>query len=265
MELDDASRLITIGEFARLGGVSIKALRIYAEIGLLQPAAIKPQSRYRMYSRTQLSRLHRILTLKNAGLPLAQISSQLLHRDQPTLSRIRASLLSRAQDLQQQLAWVEAEMFASRNRGSAIAPVVVKRAPEMRILSQRRRIDTYDDANGMLCELGKKAPGSIRLVSGTIWHDCGAKTKIIDCEAFWVLNRGLRARAAKTLSAVTMVSVIHECDESRIGESYDAARRWIVDNHYEIAGPNREIYLGASPADSSLAVTEVQFPVRKRS
>jgi DNA-binding transcriptional MerR regulator len=171
MDLGDSSQLITIGEFARLGGVSIKALRLYAEIGLLQPAAIKAQSRYRLYSRAQLSKLHRILMLKNAGLALAQIGGQLSHRDPATLSKIRAGLISRADEIQQQLAWVDAEIRAARNRTSAVAPVVVKHTPEMRVLSDRHTIDSYDDADGMLRDLGTKAPKSARLRrarSGTI-------------------------------------------------------------------------------------------------
>ena len=265
MELHDASQLITIGEFARLGGVSIKALRIYAEIGLLQPAYINPRSRYRLYSKSQISRLHRILMLKNAGLSLAQIGGQVSHRDEAALSKLRASLISRAEEIQQQLAWLEAEIRAARNRTSAAAAVVIKHAPEMRILSQRRKIHAYEDADGMLRDLGRSAPKATRFVAGAIWHDCGTKTGIIDCEVFWVLNRDLRAGAMKTLTGAAMASILHEGDESTIGESYQAARRWVIDNRYEIAGPNREIYLGGSGTEPSMALIEVQFPVRKRS
>ena len=264
MEQPHPSHLITIGEFARLGRVSIKALRIYAEIGLLPPAKINPQSGYRLYSKTQIPRLHRILTLKNAGLPLAEIPGQLAHRDAATLSRIRASLISRAEEIRQQLSWVEAEIRAAGNGTSKLVPVVVKRAPEMRVLSERRRIDSYEQADGMLRDLARSVPNSARLTPGAIWHDCGAKTRIIDCEVFWIVNRDLRAAAMRNLPAAIMASIAHEGDESTIGESYQAARRWISGNRYEIAGPNGEIYLGASAREPSIAVTEIQFPIQKR-
>jgi DNA-binding transcriptional MerR regulator len=73
----DASQWLGIGEFARSGGVSIKALRLYADLGLLQPAAVKPQSRYRLYTRSQLPTLHRILLLKSAGFALAGVRCRL--------------------------------------------------------------------------------------------------------------------------------------------------------------------------------------------
>ena len=259
-----ASSLLTIGEFARLGGVSIKALRLYARLGLLTPASVRSQSRYRLYATSQIPTLHRILMLKNAGVPLAQIGDQLTRRDEAGLSRIRASLRSRAAEIQQQLAWVEAELHAARHEASAALQVVVKRSPEMRVLSRRSRIESYDEADGMLQDLERTAPVRARVVAGAIWHDCGDTKRGIDCEAFWILNRECRAGATKTLAASTIAAVLHEGDESTIGDSYQAAKRWIADNHYRIVGPNREIYLRPSSRESSMPLIEIQFPVSRR-
>lgn len=252
---------MTIGEFARLGGVSVKALRIYARMGLLQPAAIKSWSGYRLYSASQLPKLHRILMLKNAGIPLAQISAQSFRCDAATLSKVRASLTSRAEQIQQQLAWLETEIHASRS-GSAAA-VVIKKAPEMRVLAKRSEIDSYEQADLMLGDLRRQVRAGARLVAGAIWHDCGQKSRVIDCEVFWVVNRNTGVRVIRQLPASTVASVLHEGDDSTIGATYESARRWIADNRYEVIGPNREIYLGTLEDDSRTLV-EIQFPVGKR-
>jgi hypothetical protein len=42
--------MFSIGEFARLGGVSVRALRHYDEIGLLRPATVDPDTGYRGYA-----------------------------------------------------------------------------------------------------------------------------------------------------------------------------------------------------------------------
>ncbi|MGH2504585.1 MAG: MerR family DNA-binding transcriptional regulator, partial [Ktedonobacterales bacterium] len=47
--------MIKIGDFARIGQVSIKALRHYDALGLLRPMRIHPESGYRFYDLTQLS------------------------------------------------------------------------------------------------------------------------------------------------------------------------------------------------------------------
>lgn len=263
METHGASELMTIGEFARLGGVSVKALRIYARMGLLQPAAIRPQSGYRLYSASQLSKLHRILMLKSAGIALAQIGTQLSHRDAVALMTVRARLMSRAEEVRQQLLWLDAEIRAGGRIGVA-APVVIKQAPQMQVLAKRSHIDSYEQTDHMLSDLRKQASSAARLVPGAIWHDCGQKTRVIDCEVFLVLTREVGNGAVKQLPAATVASVLHEGDESAIGATYEIARRWIGDNRYRVTGPNREIYHGVAD-DNSGGLVEIQFPVGRHS
>ena len=62
-----------IGEFARVGQVSIATLRHYEKSGLLKPYALDPETGYRSYCLDQLPRLHQILALKDLGFPLGQI------------------------------------------------------------------------------------------------------------------------------------------------------------------------------------------------
>src|SRR6266699_2050695 len=71
---------LKIGEFARVGQVSIATLRYYDQCGLLKPLALDPETGYRYYSLDQLPRLNRILALKELGFPLEQIA-QLLEED----------------------------------------------------------------------------------------------------------------------------------------------------------------------------------------
>ena len=63
-------------EFARLSGVTVRALHHYDRVGLLRP---KQRSRagYRLYSEGDFARLEQIVVLKFLGLPLKQIKSLL--------------------------------------------------------------------------------------------------------------------------------------------------------------------------------------------
>jgi DNA-binding transcriptional MerR regulator len=67
--------MFTIGDFARLGGVSIRMLRHYDAIGLLRPARVDPDSGYRSYEAGQLGRLNRVIALKELGLKLQQVQA----------------------------------------------------------------------------------------------------------------------------------------------------------------------------------------------
>ncbi|RKN46503.1 MerR family transcriptional regulator [Micromonospora endolithica] len=65
--------LLTIGAFARAAGLTPKALRLYDGTGLLPPAAVDPESGYRLYTPEQLERARLIAALRRIGMPLAEI------------------------------------------------------------------------------------------------------------------------------------------------------------------------------------------------
>jgi len=71
-----------IGEFAKLAGVTIRALHHYDRIGLLKPP--RGSSGFRLYRAEDLERLEQIAALKFLGIPLQEIK-QLLKRGPLTL------------------------------------------------------------------------------------------------------------------------------------------------------------------------------------
>jgi len=66
-------------ETARRFGVSIKALRLYEQRGLLKP--LRSQAGWRTYGPEQIARLHQILALKGLGLSLTSIGQLLSSAD----------------------------------------------------------------------------------------------------------------------------------------------------------------------------------------
>jgi DNA-binding transcriptional MerR regulator len=64
----------TVGEVARLTGVTVRALHHYDEIGLLPPGDRSPAG-YRRYTEPDLERLPQILTYRELGFPLEEIST----------------------------------------------------------------------------------------------------------------------------------------------------------------------------------------------
>jgi len=71
-------------ETAKRFGISIKALRLYEQRGLLKPLRAANGSTgaaWRVYGPDQVARLHQILTLKRLGLSLGQIGEFLVGQD----------------------------------------------------------------------------------------------------------------------------------------------------------------------------------------
>ncbi|MEU0505978.1 MerR family transcriptional regulator [Nocardia sp. NPDC005998] len=68
--------MITIGQLARYAGVTIKAVRVYHERGLL-PEPARDSSGYRRYRAEDAINLVKIKTLVRAGVPLARVKQLL--------------------------------------------------------------------------------------------------------------------------------------------------------------------------------------------
>lgn len=93
--------MLTIGQLARQAGVSAKAVRVYHAKGLL-PEPARDASGYRRYDAQAVIDLARIVTLAQAGVPLARIP-QVLNADETAdqLDRIDAELRERIRQLEQ--------------------------------------------------------------------------------------------------------------------------------------------------------------------
>lgn len=89
----------SIGDVARLTGLTARTLRHYDDIGLLHPSRVSTNG-YRWYGRQELRRLQRILLLRELELPLPEIRAiidgesdelafLLQHRDRLNAERLR--------------------------------------------------------------------------------------------------------------------------------------------------------------------------------
>ncbi|ASK66278.1 serine/threonine protein phosphatase [Brachybacterium avium] len=65
--------LLSIGELAAASGLSPKALRLYADSGLLVPRRVDPFTGYRSYGTDQVQRARLIAALRGLGMGLARI------------------------------------------------------------------------------------------------------------------------------------------------------------------------------------------------
>src|SRR5215510_4368186 len=71
--MDQPKNLLSIGAFASMTRLSIKALRLYDQLGLLQPQHVDSQNGYRYYGVDQLSSARMIRNMREMDMPLATI------------------------------------------------------------------------------------------------------------------------------------------------------------------------------------------------
>lgn len=129
------------GEFGAAARLSPKALRLYAEQGLLPPAWVDPATGYRYYSPDQLPRARLVARLRRLGLPLARIAVLADLSPQDRALELRGWLHTQRSLLDDRAAVVEAVQGSPADSGLAAA-VAVREAPAVKVLGRRRRIDS---------------------------------------------------------------------------------------------------------------------------
>jgi DNA-binding transcriptional MerR regulator len=169
--------LVSIGEFSRLSRLSPKALRLYDELGLLPPARVDPDSGYRWYQPGQLERARLVASLRQIGLPLAQIKGIV---DLPATAA--------ADQIASYWAAVEADHDARRElanhlvdrlngKRSAVFEVALREIPTRRMLCLQRNVADESEAvalgKGVIALFRDKAVPSIDGIAGSaflIYH-----------------------------------------------------------------------------------------------
>ncbi|MCL3777865.1 MerR family transcriptional regulator [Actinomyces sp. 186855] len=83
-ETPGAREDLTVGEAARLAGVSVRTLHHWDALGLVTPSG-RTWSGYRLYSPDDVARLQQVLVYRETGMPLARIGELL---DEPGTSAL---------------------------------------------------------------------------------------------------------------------------------------------------------------------------------
>ena len=111
-DLPGAREDLTVGEAARLIGVSVRTLHHWDALGLAVPSG-RTWSGYRLYSPDDVARLQQVLVYRETGMPLARIGELLDEAGTSALEHLerqRALLLARITRLQRMVGAVEALM-----------------------------------------------------------------------------------------------------------------------------------------------------------
>jgi len=271
--------MIKIGDFSKLSRISVKTLRYYDEVDLLQPIEVDRSSGYRYYSLDQLPRLNRILALKDLGFSLDQIARAL--EDGITLEQMRGMLrlkqaeqTQRVQEEQERLIRVEARLRQIEMEANvAKYDVVIKPLDKQQVASLRKQIGTpqeigrmFEEIFGYLGRIGVRPLGP----SCGIWHDLEYKEKDLDTEVTVPVAKsfppGDGVQPAELPAVPAAACTIHQGSYEGFSQAYSAIMEWINANGYRVNGAYREIYLrgpGPQPTDPNAYVTEIQVPVEK--
>jgi DNA-binding transcriptional MerR regulator len=89
------STLVTIGDFSKMTYLTVKALRHYHDIGLLEPMTVDEQNGYRMYGTDQVPVAQTIRRFRELDMPTDDIRAVLTAPDDATRNAVLVAHLDR--------------------------------------------------------------------------------------------------------------------------------------------------------------------------
>lgn len=252
--------MLSIGAFAHRSRLSLKALRLYDELGLLPPARVDPETGYRSYAEEQLRPARLIGLLRRIEMPLERIAR--------VLGLPAPDAVSEVADF---WAEVEASMTVKRElvaflerhlegRGEAMYEIKVRSVPEQRVLTMQRALFVrdlppfIDEAMGRLQALAGEhripvsAAAPFVVYHGEVNDDSDGPVEVCLPVDRDVLAEGddVRLRSEPAQQEAFTRLVRSQVDFPGILDAYAALERWIRVQGREMAGSPREVYFSDS-------------------
>lgn len=269
--------LLTIGDFSRMTHLSVKALRHYDDMGVLAPAAVNPDSGYRLYDASQVPAAQVIRRLRDLHMPLDQIRAVLAAPDVGTRNR---EITEHLQQMEHQLGQTQAAVAGLRAllAGPPGRSAFELRAiPAVTALTVRETVDAaglvewgttaFDRLAAAQDAAGVEPAGS----PGALFPGDFFELERSEITVFVPVGPGGEARPPlppghvswQQIPAVEAAVMIHEGAADDVDRTYGALGTAVAERAIGLEGPIREYYLvGFTDTDDErLHRTEVCWPV----
>lgn len=246
-------RSYSIGEFSKITGLSIKALRLYHDKALLVPDAIDEQSSYRYYSADNLTRARVIAHLKAMMVPLETIGEILACYDEEFevlafFTRHRSEIAARVAAMRGIVATLDS---------------IIAEEQEVRIMLEQNEFDVEEKTvdtllvasirwKGRYSDCGKAFSKLYRqmgrYVSGKpmdLLYDEGYKEDDADVETALPVRKSKQAEGItiRELPGGKAISLIHKGPYEQIGRAYEKLTNYAKQHGLNCTLPTRMVYL----------------------
>jgi DNA-binding transcriptional MerR regulator len=268
--------LLTIGDFSRMTHLSVKALRHYHDVGLLEPAEVDRASGYRLYEASQVPIAQVIRRFRDLGMPVGEVRAVLEAPDVTIRNQVIVAHLERMED---QLAEMQATVVSLRavlEGPRSPAPIEYRTLGPTMTLAIRETVKAADmtvwwteafqtlrkavDDGG----LSRAGPDGCLYPNEMFELEEGEMVAFVPVTGHPV---GSGRVQVYELPAVELAVMVHEGSYDDLDQTYGALGTVIAERAIGVEGPVRELYV-VSPLDiDDVAAlrTELGWPVFRAS
>lgn len=271
--------MYSIGEFSKIGSVSTKTLRYYDEIGLLHPASVDKDNRYRYYTEEQVDEILYISELKTFDLRLEQIKAVMESNDKSLLEHFLKERIGQLNvQIQENIRLrqcIERKVQEIQLGGTVMKEmtnlaVEVKNFEPVCVMSKKATIEINQISTVIgsvfeeIFKNGFKPQGPVM----TFYLDEEFQHEHSNIEVCIPIAPGGKTEGingVKTINPGLCAMCTYVGEYSKLGKAYAAVLKWIEENQYHLAFAPFDIYIN-NPQEISNPqelITEVWFPIKK--
>jgi DNA-binding transcriptional MerR regulator len=266
---------LSIGDFSRMTYLTVKALRHYHDIGVLEPVEIDPSSGYRYYAPSQVAVAQTVRRLRDLGMPLEEIRVIVKEPDSATRDRV---LVEHLQRMERQLRETEQTVASLRTllQDRRVPPpasprrIVATTAISIEVVIRSEDavaewVDGFTAMHRWLATGGAVRTGPDGAIFAPEFFEDGLGGMTMFIPVAQVSpSVALPARAAIVeIPAVDVAALTHDGPFGDLDLTYGAVGTWVAERAINGDGPIREYYLpNADPDDLLNHRTEVCWPIR---
>lgn len=241
----------SIGEFSRMTRVTVKALRLYHERGILVPDFVDPESGYRYYAKDQVNDARVVQSLKAMDFSLSEIRDVLDECNEDgdllgVLQRKRNELEGKVRSYRKSIEEIELILRLEKG-GEAVASegfeVVEKLVPDS-LIAGIRKLGRYGEIDKEFKMLGRHAGRVATGKAMCLYYDGEYKENDADFEVCFEVKRGIEKEgiACRELSGGSALSVMHLGPYEKLGRAYGLLFEALKQSDAVSKRPIREIY-----------------------
>jgi DNA-binding transcriptional MerR regulator/effector-binding domain-containing protein len=278
---------LPIGDFAKMTHLSVKALRHYHDVGVLEPAQVDQWSGYRFYDPDQIPVAQVIRRFRELGMPLEDVKAVLQATDMTSRNDVIVTHLERMESQLAQTQSVVASLRSLLERAAPAVAVTYRSVPRTRALAITDMVTevgiqdwcaaAFADLYGALAAAGIRPAGP----SGALYPSELFQVEKGQVIAFVPVadevpgagpgrgGRGGMARAGAgpavmvDVPAAELAVALHQGPYADLDQTYGALGVYVAERELGVEGPIREYYL-VGPVDTddeSAHRTEVGWPI----
>ncbi len=265
---------LPIGDFARATHLSVKTLRHYHRVGLLEPADVDQDTGHRRYSTGQIPTAQVIRRFRALDMPLDDIRAVITAADVSTRNELIAAHLERLEDTLARTQQAAASLRDLLQPRHPPGPVTVEHRSigSVTAVAVREVIEIedasawYQGAVGELYatlaaqKIAPAGPAGGIFASELFTHERGEATIFVPCTP---PERATGRVEPMAVPGAELAIIVHAGRPAEIDRAYGALATYVADHALAIDGPIREYYLVGShdTLDERRWRTEIGWPI----